>query len=42
MRELSQTPNLCSYGFKYGKTLQEVEKEMDRLEWEQEHQLKLF
>ena len=27
--ELSHTPNLCSYGFKYGKTVQEVEKEMD-------------
>lgn len=36
--ELSHTPNLCSYGFKYGKTVQEVEKLMD---WE-ERQLKLF
>lgn len=42
MQELSKTPNLCSYGFKYGKTLQEIEKEMDNYEWEQEHQLKLF
>ena len=42
MQELSKTPNLCSYGFKYGKTLQEVEQEMDKYEWEQEHQLKLF
>ena len=42
MQELSKTPNLCSYGFKYGKTLQEVEKEMDEYEWVQEHQLKLF
>lgn len=42
LQELSKTPNLCSYGFKYGKTLQEVEKEMDKYEWEQEHQLRLF
>lgn len=42
MKELSKTPNLCSYGFKYGKTLQEVEQEMNKYEWEQEHQLKLF
>lgn len=33
LRELSKTPNLCSYGFKYGKTLQAVEKEMDAKEW---------
>lgn len=36
--KLSHTPNLCSYGFKYGKTVQEVEKLMD---WG-ERQLKLF
>lgn len=42
MQELSKTPNLCSYGFKYGKTLQEVEREMDALEWNEKHQLKLF
>lgn len=42
MQELSLTPNLCSYGFKYGKTLQEVEKEMDAYEWQQENQLTLF
>lgn len=36
--KLSHTPNLCSYGFKYGKTVQEVEKLMD---WEERH-LKLF
>ena len=35
---LSHTPNLCSYGFKYGKTVQEVEKLMD---WD-DRQLKLF
>ena len=42
LRSLSKTPNLCSYGFKYGKTLQEVEREMDALEWISERQLKLF
>lgn len=36
--ELSHTPNLCSYGFKYGKTVQEVEK---LILWN-ERQLKLF
>lgn len=36
--ELSHTPNLCSYGFKYGKTVQEVEA---RLEWD-DRQLELF
>lgn len=45
LERLSHTPNLCSYGFKYGKTLQEVEREMDlydaRLEAES-RQLKLF
>lgn len=39
LRQLSKTPNLCSYGFKYGKTLQEVEKDMDALEWNEKHQL---
>lgn len=33
LRELSHTPNLCSYGFKYGKTLQEVELQMDAYEF---------
>ena len=45
LEALSHTPNLYSYGFKYGKTLQEVEREMDlhdaRLEAES-RQLKLF
>ena len=36
--ELSHTPNLCSYGFKYGLTVQEVEKRMNA----EEQQLKLF
>lgn len=42
LRELSKTPNLCSYGFKYGKTLDLVEKEMDVKGWEYKHQLNLF
>ena len=36
--ELSHTPNLCSYGFKYSLTVQEVEKRMDA----HEQQLTLF
>lgn len=42
---LSHTPNLCSYSFKYGKTVQEVEREMDLYDARQEAeklQLKLF
>ena len=42
LRELSQTPNLCAYGFKYGKTLEEVEREMDAREDFQRRQLSLF
>lgn len=38
LEKLSHTPNLCSYGFKYGKTVQEVERLMD---WH-EKQLTLF
>lgn len=36
--ELSHTPNLCSYGFKYGLTVQEVEKRMNA----EEQRLKLL
>lgn len=36
--ELSHTPNLCSYGFKYGSTVQEIEKRMNA----HEQQLTLF
>lgn len=45
LERLSHTPNLCSYGFKYGKTLQEVEREMDLHDARQEaesRQLTLF
>lgn len=45
LERLSHTPNLCSYGFKYGKTLQEVEREMDLHDAREEAeslQLKLF
>lgn len=42
LRELDKIDKRIHGKFKYGKTLQEVEKEMDKYEWEQEHQLKLF
>ena len=42
LRELSKTPNLCSYGFKYGKTLEEVEREMNARESVKKNQLNLF
>ena len=45
LERLSHTPNLYSYGFRYGKTLQEVEREMDLYDARQEaesRQLKLF
>lgn len=42
LRDLSKTENLCFYGFRYGKTLAEVERKMDAIEWENKHQLKLF
>ena len=45
LERLSHTPNLCSYGFRYGKTLQEVEREMDLYDAREEaesRQLKLF
>ena len=29
--ELSKTPNLCSYGFKYGKTVQEIDERIDAI-----------
>ena len=38
LQRLSMTPNLCSYGFKYGMTLQEVEARMDAID----RQLTLF
>lgn len=41
LRQLSEIPDLCSYGFKYGKTLQDVEKEMDVYELNEKIQLKL-
>ena len=28
---LSETPNLCSYGFKYGKTVQEIDERIDAI-----------
>lgn len=42
LRELSHAPNLCTYGFKYGKTLQEIEKQMDEIEAAEKCMLYLF
>ncbi len=39
---LSKTPNLCSNKFKYNKTLQDIEKEMDAYELNEKLQLRLF
>lgn len=36
--ELGKTPNLCSYGFKYGKTVEDIDRRLDF----EERQLKLF
>lgn len=36
--ELGKTPNLCSYGFKYGKTIEEIDARLDF----EDKQLKLF
>ena len=38
LQQLSKMPNLCSYDFKYGMTLQEVEARMDAVDM----QLTLF
>lgn len=38
LRELSKIPNLCSYGFKYGKTVAQIDEILD---WE-DRQLTLF
>lgn len=35
---LGKTPNLCSYGFKYGKTVEEIDQRLDAIN----SQLKLF
>lgn len=31
LKMLSKTPNLCSYGFKYGKTVQEIDERIDAI-----------
>lgn len=45
LQGLSLTPNLCSYGYKWGKTVQDVDKRLDRIEkieqWKSK-QLSLF
>ena len=35
MKDLSKTPNLCSYLFLRDKTFEEVERKMDIKEWEE-------
>ena len=42
LRELDKAKNRCHPYFKYGKTLQEVEKEMDAYELNEKLQLRLF
>lgn len=42
LKNLSQTPNLRTYAFKYGQTLQQVEKDMDAKELNDRLQTKLF
>ena len=45
LEALSHTPNLCSYGFRYGQTLQEVSAKIDKYDERQnirERQLSLF
>ena len=34
--DLGKTPNLCTYGFKYGKTVEQCDKEIDLIisSWE--------
>lgn len=38
LEELAKTPNLCSYGFKYGKTIEQVNEKLDSMD----NQLTLF
>lgn len=40
--KLKDTPNLISYGFKYGETMEQVAKKMDYIDRQEELQLKLF
>lgn len=42
LRKLDKIDKRIHGKFKYDKTLQEVEREMDALEWNEKHQLKLF
>lgn len=45
LKELSYTPNLCSYGYKWGKTVQEIDSKlsyMQRLEDWNSRQLQIF
>ena len=40
--DLGKTKNLCSYGFKYGETIEQVNSKLDDMELCQKIQLKLF
>lgn len=42
LKELSKTPNLCSYGFKWGETFEQVEQKVDKIIWWQKHQINDF
>lgn len=40
--ELGKTPNLCAYGFKYGITIEEIDKKLNDIEKAEKMQLSLF
>jgi hypothetical protein len=42
LRKLDKIDKRIHGKFKYGKTLEQVERKMDILEWHEKHQLKLF
>lgn len=42
LRNLKDTPNLISYGFKYGETIEQIEKKINYIDRQEELQLKLF
>jgi 3'-phosphoadenosine 5'-phosphosulfate sulfotransferase (PAPS reductase)/FAD synthetase len=42
LKELSKTPNLCSQGFKWGETFEQVEQKVDKIIWWQNNQVSMF